>query len=80
MWALRPRTLPAGFIPPCLPTAAPCAPSGTEWVHEVKHDGYRVIARKDDTRVRLISRPGNDQTIQYVDHWAFLSAALAPAT
>jgi bifunctional non-homologous end joining protein LigD len=65
MWALRPRTLPAGFIPPCLPTAALCAPSGTEWVHEVKHDGYRVIARKDDKRVRLFSRPGNDLTARF---------------
>ena len=30
------------------------------WLHEIKHDGFRVIARKDGNRVRLYSRPGND--------------------
>jgi hypothetical protein len=42
----RPRTLPAGFIPPCLPTKAPSPPAGAAWLHEIKHDGFRVIARK----------------------------------
>jgi ATP-dependent DNA ligase len=40
------RTLAHGFIPPCLPTKAPQPPSGTLWLHEIKHDGFRVIARK----------------------------------
>jgi bifunctional non-homologous end joining protein LigD len=31
----------------------------------VKHDGFRVIARKDDNRVRLYSRPGNDLTYRF---------------
>jgi ATP-dependent DNA ligase len=53
----RPRTLPAGFVPPCLPMKAPKPPSGALWLHEIKHDGFRVIARKDGARVRL-SRPG----------------------
>jgi hypothetical protein len=35
-------------------------PSGALWLHEIKHDGFRVIARKDGTKVRLYSRPGND--------------------
>jgi ATP-dependent DNA ligase len=65
MSSLRPRTLPAGFIPPCLPTAAPRAPSGDQWWHEIKHDGIRVIARKEDKRVRLFSRPGNDLTDRF---------------
>jgi bifunctional non-homologous end joining protein LigD len=51
--------LPRGFVPPCLPKA-PLPPSGDTWVHEIKHDGFRVIARKDGERVRLYSRPGND--------------------
>jgi bifunctional non-homologous end joining protein LigD len=54
------RTLPAGFIPPCLPTSAPHPPSGEVWVHEIKHDGSRLIARKNGNRVKLYSRPGND--------------------
>jgi bifunctional non-homologous end joining protein LigD len=61
----RPRTLPAGFIAPCLPTKAARLPSGELWVHEIKHDGFRVIARKDGERVRLYSRPGNDMTQRF---------------
>jgi ATP-dependent DNA ligase len=40
------------------------APSDTDsqWLHEIKHDGFRIIARKDGERVRLYSRPGNDMT------------------
>jgi bifunctional non-homologous end joining protein LigD len=57
----RPRT-PAGFIQPCLPTKAQRPPSGEAWLHEIKHDGFRVIARKDGLRVKLYSRPGNDLT------------------
>jgi ATP-dependent DNA ligase len=52
--------LPPGFVPPCLPTKAPQPPSGDVWLHEIKHDGFRIIARKDGNRVRLYSRPGND--------------------
>jgi bifunctional non-homologous end joining protein LigD len=37
-------------------------PSAGQWLHEIKHDGFRVIARKDGSRVRLYSRPGNDFT------------------
>jgi bifunctional non-homologous end joining protein LigD len=37
--------------------------SGAEWLHEIKHDGFRVIARKNGERVRLYSRPGNDLTV-----------------
>src|SRR5262245_65818707 len=58
----RPRTLPTGFIPPCLPTKAETLPSGGAWLHEIKHDGFRIIARKDGERVRLYSRQGNDVT------------------
>jgi bifunctional non-homologous end joining protein LigD len=65
MSSLRPRVLPAGFVPPCLPTGAPMPPSGAGWLHEIKHDGFRCIARKTGTRVRLYSRPGNDQTHRF---------------
>jgi bifunctional non-homologous end joining protein LigD len=40
-------------------------PSGNEWLHEIKHDGFRVIARKIGTRVRLYSRPDNDLTKRF---------------
>jgi bifunctional non-homologous end joining protein LigD len=35
------------------------------WVHEIKHDGFRVIARKNGDRVKLYSRPGNDLTARF---------------
>jgi bifunctional non-homologous end joining protein LigD len=57
-----PRTLPTGFIAPCLPTTAHTLPSGGLWLHEIKHDGFRIIARKDGEGMRLYSRPGNDFT------------------
>jgi len=59
------RILPAGFIEPCLPTKADVPPSGGLWVHEIKHDGFRVIARKIGAQVRLYSRPGNDLTDRF---------------
>jgi ATP-dependent DNA ligase len=60
-----PHPLPAGFVAPCLPTSAPQPPSGDDWLHEIKHDGFRVIARKSGDRVRLYSRPGNDLTDRF---------------
>jgi ATP-dependent DNA ligase len=59
------RTFPAGFIAPCLPTKTDKLPSGDLWLHEIKHDGFRIIARKDGDRVRLYSRPGNDLTYRF---------------
>jgi ATP-dependent DNA ligase len=59
------HTFPAGFIAPCLPTKTDKLPSGDLWLHEIKHDGFRVIARKDGDRVRLYSRPGNDMTRRF---------------
>src|SRR5499433_3540019 len=62
---LRMRTLPAGFISPCLPTKTDKLPSGSQWLHEIKHDGFRIIARKKGAQVRLYSRPGNDLTRRF---------------
>ena len=55
-------SLPLGFIPPCLPINAAHPPSYELWLHEIKHDGFRIIARKEGNRVRLYSRAGNDLT------------------
>src|SRR5215472_16026317 len=59
------RSLPAGFIAPTLPTKTDKLPSGSQWLHEIKHDGFRIIARKDGPRVRLYSSPGNDLTHRF---------------
>src|SRR5262249_52822915 len=59
------RTLPTRFIPAVLPTKTDKLPSGSQWLHEIKHDGFRIIARKTGAQVRLYSRPGNDLTHRF---------------
>jgi bifunctional non-homologous end joining protein LigD len=59
--SLRERTGPGlGIIEPCLPSPAKAPPSGPGWIHEIKHDGFRILARRDSAGVRLITRKGND--------------------
>src|SRR5262245_29711395 len=59
---LRTRPPPPGFIEPCLPTPADYPPSGPGWIHEIKHDGYRMMVRRDASGVRLLTRNGKDWT------------------
>ena len=40
----------------CLPTKTDKLPSGSQWLHEIKHDGFRIIARKNGAQVRLRRR------------------------
>ena len=51
---------PSGFIEPCLPSRVAQPPSGPLWVHEIKHDGYRLMVRRDGSRVRCFTRNGHD--------------------
>src|SRR5262245_25594699 len=55
----------SGFIEPCLPSAAEHPPSGPDWVHEIKHDGNRLMARRDPVGVRLLTRNGHDWADRY---------------
>jgi bifunctional non-homologous end joining protein LigD len=55
-----PAPLPLGFIPPCLPTWSRRVPEGPAWLHEIKHDGYRLMVRRQAARVRLFTRNGYD--------------------
>ena len=57
---VRSRSKPDGFILPCQPALADRPPSGPGWLHEIKFDGYRVIARKDGEQVRLWARTTSD--------------------
>jgi len=59
------RTRPSGFIEPCLPSPAGHPPSGPDWVHEIKHDGYRLMARRDPIGIRLLTRNGHDWAPRY---------------
>jgi bifunctional non-homologous end joining protein LigD len=56
---------PGGFVPPCIPTRALKPPAGPDWVHEIKHDGYRLQVRRDGDTVRLFTRRGYDWTGRY---------------
>ena len=56
---------PTGFIEPCLPSSAEHPPTGPEWVHEIKHDGYRLMARRDPIGIRLLTRNGHDWSPRY---------------
>jgi len=49
----------------CLAAAAKQVPSGPDWIHEVKHDGYRMLVVRNDKRVRLLSRNGLDWTKRF---------------
>ena len=53
----------ARFIEPCLPSPADKLPSGSNW--RIKHDGFRLIVRRDPVGIRLITREGNDWTTRY---------------
>jgi bifunctional non-homologous end joining protein LigD len=54
--------LTAGFVVPAQPVERDAPPSGADWVHEIKHDGYRMIVRRDGDSVRLYSRKAIDWT------------------
>ena len=59
---LRERTLthPADFIEPCLPRPANSPPIGPKWIHEIKHDGFRIMAQRAAGLVRLLTRKGTN--------------------
>jgi hypothetical protein len=57
--SLRERTRPGlGIIEPCLPSLVKAPLSGPGWLHEIKHDGIRIMALRDSAGVRLITRHG----------------------
>jgi hypothetical protein len=52
----------SAFIEPCLPSPAERPPSGPDWIHEIKLDGFRMMVRRDPAGVRLLTRNGYDWT------------------
>src|SRR5512144_939563 len=64
LYRVRPKP-PPGFIQPCLPTRADKAPSSANWIHEIKHDGFRMMVRRDAAGVRLLTRNGVDWTTRF---------------
>ena len=57
-------TLPA-FVAPCLATLSSKAPDSGKWVHEIKFDGYRIQARLDRGKVKLLTRKGLNWTSKF---------------
>src|ERR1700722_8164188 len=53
------------WTPPQLTKLSTKAPSGEQWIHEIKFDGYRMAARIDQGKVKLLTRSGLDWTAKY---------------
>ena len=66
MKGAKPAALPS-FIEPALASLVEKPPTGDRWVHEVKFDGYRLLARLDHGRVKLLTRSGLDWTSKFAN-------------
>src|ERR1700754_2136138 len=55
----------ASLVEPCVPSPADKPPSGSHWIHDIKHDGFRLMARRDPVGIRLITRNGHDWAGRY---------------
>jgi ATP-dependent DNA ligase len=62
---LRRFTGRVSSLAPCLPIAGNDPPAGPDWIHEIKHDGYRIMGWRNGRRVRLFSRIGRDLTCRF---------------
>ena len=56
---------PPDFVPPQLATLVTAPPVGPNWVHEIKFDGYRLLARLEKGEVTLTTRNNNDWTAKF---------------
>ena len=56
---------PEGIPRPCIPTIETAVPTGEGWFHEIKHDGFRLMVRKEGAAVSIITRGGYDFTQRY---------------
>jgi len=59
------QSAPLGFIEPQLLTSVDQPPQGDEWLHEIKHDGYRTLVVVDSGDARAYTRTGLDWTKRY---------------
>ena len=59
------RIPPVGFVRPCEPALVDRPPAGAGWLHEVKHDGFRILVRKLGERAKVWSRRGADFTDRF---------------
>ncbi len=66
-----PNRSSSGFIPFCRATAASTPPTGDDWLHEVKYDGFRIQLCREGDRVRLFTKNGHD----WSHRWPHLTGA-----
>jgi len=59
----RPNSPLPLFVPPQLSQTVKKPPSGPQWVHEIKLDGFRMAARVDNSRAQLLTRTGQSAAI-----------------
>ena len=52
--------MPKSLFEPCIPSRGTTVPDRPDWIHEIKHDGYRLIVQREGKRVRLFTRNGHD--------------------
>ena len=57
---------------PCLPRPASEPPAGPGWIHEIKHDGFRILAHRRGRAVRLFSRNGHN----FADRFPLITEAI----
>jgi len=68
------------FVPPSLAALHSAPPDGAEWIHEIKFDGYRIEARLDHGKVRLLTRKRLDWTHRFERIAKAIAALPADAT
>jgi ATP-dependent DNA ligase len=56
------RRSPPKLTTPMIPTPAREVPTGPEWVHEIKHDGWRAIVRIEGQQVATLTRSARNVT------------------
>jgi ATP-dependent DNA ligase len=59
-----------GFIEPCLPSPAKAPPSGADWLHENKYDGFRIMALRD-TKVRAALTSATATILPSASPWSW---------
>jgi bifunctional non-homologous end joining protein LigD len=67
-----------GFVRPCFATVRDKMPSGRQWLHEIKFDGYRLQLHKRENDIRLFTHRGHDCGRRFqslVDSARFLPAS-----
>jgi bifunctional non-homologous end joining protein LigD len=64
------QTLPR--FDPCLPRPASEPPTGPGWIHEIKHDGFRILAHRRGRNLRLFSRNGHN----FADRFPLIAEAI----